>query len=248
MSWDAYLQSFHARRPGITEAILRQALDGAADPYAWLAEAVPSQGRVLDLGCGSAPLARALTGRCYLGLDVSAAELSAARAAGAWPLLRARGSAIPLRGAAVDAVTCSMSLMIITPLPRVLAEITRVVRPGGVLVATVPATGPLRPRDRMVAAGLVAALGRAPGYPAGPDLPRLPALLTQAGLRIRADEQRRFGYRLRGPEDASRFLASLYLPGLPARRCRLAGAYLRLLARARMEVPVPLRRVVAIHE
>jgi SAM-dependent methyltransferase len=246
VTWDAYLDSFHAERPGITEAVLRRARDGGTDPYAWLAAAaVPGRARVLDLGCGSGPLLPQLAGRSWIGLDGSTAELAAARDARARPLLRARAAAIPLRDASVDVVACSMSLMVTTPLPLVLAEIARVLRPGGLLVATIPAAGPLRGRDRMIVAGLLAALGRAPAYPAGSALPRIPALLARHGLRVVADDWRRFGYRLHGPADAGRFLDSLYLPGLPARRYRLARAYLRLLAGCRLEMPVPLRRIIA---
>lgn len=244
VTWDPYLDCFHARRPGITEAVLRRARDGGTDPYAWLAAAVPAQARVLDLGCGSGPLLPELAGRSWVGLDRSAAELTAAREAGARPLLRGRATAIPLRDASVDVVACSMSLMVTTPLPLVISEIARVLRPGGLLVATVPATVPLRGRDRVIVAGLLAALGRAPAYPASHAVARIPVLLARHGLRLVADDRRRFGYRLDGPADADRFLASLYLPGLPARRCRLARAYLRLLARCRLEMPVPLHRII----
>lgn len=193
MSWDGYLESFHAERPGITEAVLRRARADGIDPYDWLAEVVPSRGRVLDLGCGGAPLFRVLAGRSWIGLDTSEAELAAAHAAGAWPLLRARACAIPLRDASVDVVACSMSLMVTTPLPQVIVEITRVLRPGGLLAATIPATGPLRPLDWVAVAGLIAALGRAPAYPAGRDMARIPSLLTGQGLRVITDGRRRFG-------------------------------------------------------
>ena len=61
--------------------------------------------------------------------------------------------AIPLRDASVDVVVCSMSLLVTTPLPQVIAAITRVLRPGGLLAATIPAAGPLRPADRVAVAG-----------------------------------------------------------------------------------------------
>jgi hypothetical protein len=210
VTWDAYLERFHAARPGITEAILRRSVrgdrEGAGDPYCWLAGAVPAHGRVLDLGCGSGPL--------------------------------------PDRAA--DIVACSMTLMVTTLLPRVLAEITRVLRPGGLVVATVPAAGPLRARDRIITAGLVAALGRVPGYPAGDEPSQLPFRLNRAGLRAIADERARFGYPVRDHADADRLLASLYLPGLAPARYRLAQAWVRQLVVFRAEFPVPLRRITAI--
>jgi SAM-dependent methyltransferase len=226
MTWDAYLEHFHAERPGITESVLRRARDRGTGPYDWLAEVVPSRGLVLDLGCGSAPLFHLLAGRSWIGLDTSAAELAAARAAGAGPLLRASAAAIPLPDASADVVTCSMSLMVATPVPRVVAEIARVLRPGG----------------------LLAALGRAPAYPAGPGMSRIPALLAGHGLRVTGDSRRRFGGRLHGPADAGLLLSSLYLPGVPAARQRIALAYLRFLALLGYEMPVPLRRVTAERE
>ena len=245
MTWAGYLERFHAASPGVTELVLRRARDDDTDPYDWLAEVVPPQGRVLDLGCGSAPLFRMLPGRSWAGLDTSAAELAAAQTAGAGPLLRARASAIPLRDASVDVVACSMSLMVATPVPGVIAEIARVLRPGGLLAATVPAAGPLRPADRAFVAGLVTALGRAPAYPAGRFTARIPSLLAGHGLRVTSDSRRRFGWRLRGRADAALLLSSLYLPGVPAARQGVALVYLRFLARLGYEVPVPLRRITA---
>jgi SAM-dependent methyltransferase len=115
----------------------------------------------------------------------------------------------------LDVVACSMSLMVFSPLPRVLTEIARVLRPGGLLVAAVPAGGPLRGRDILVAAGLLAALGRSPGYPAGREMRRLAAHLAQAGLRLVQDERRRFGYRLDGHCSAAEFSPRCIFPAFP---------------------------------
>lgn len=251
MSWPEYLKSFHDTRPGVTEQVLSRSHGRATNPYAWLA-AVPrpdSALDVLDLACGNAPLQPYLSsppraGR-YVGVDVSMGELVAARGAGRGPLVRADAAAIPLADGGVDVVVCSMGLMLLSPLAAVLTEIRRVLAPGGLLVATVPATGPLRPLDLPVVGGLVAALGRGLRYPNDPAMRCMPRLLARAGLRLEADERRRFGYRLREEADGEVFLSSLYLPGLPERRYDRARAYLRALARAGVELPIPIRRVVA---
>ncbi|OLB76178.1 MAG: hypothetical protein AUI14_19545 [Actinobacteria bacterium 13_2_20CM_2_71_6] len=102
---------------------------------------------MLDLACGNGPLWPRLPSRAYVGVDVSATELAAARDRGAGPLVRAWATALPLAGASVDVVLCSMALQVLTPLPAVLAETVRVLVPGGRLVATMPDRGPLRPAD-----------------------------------------------------------------------------------------------------
>lgn len=244
--WSEYVAGFHARRPGITEQVLRRALGAAGDPYDWLVAAVPERARVLDVACGNAPLWPRLPGRTCVGVDVSAAELAAARGRGADRLVRASAGALPLSDGSVDVVVCSMALQVVTPLPAVLAETARVLVPGGRLVATVPDRRPLRLADFPLLAGLLAVLGHGLGYPNDAALWRLPDLLAGAGLHLFADERQRFGYRLACRADADRFLASLYLPDLPARRYRAARVLLRAFARGGLSLPVPIRRVIAV--
>lgn len=246
MSWTRYLRGFHDQRPGVTEGVLSRSRAGdCGDPYDWLLAAVPARGRTLDLACGSAPLRRKPSERRYVGVDTSASELAAAQAAGADRLVRATATAIPLAAGSVDVVLCSMALMVLTPLTQVLAEIGRVLAPDGLLVATVPDHGPLRPADLPIVTGLMAALGRRLTYPGDRHMPHLGELLDGAGLRPESDRRRRFAYRLCEPQDADRFLASLYLPGLRPVNYRLASGYLRALVRVRAELPIPIRRITA---
>lgn len=246
MSWDSYLEAFHRRHPGITENVLRRAHAAGEDPYRWLAEAAPARGRILDLGCGSAPLLASLPAAVrYLGVDRSAAELLAARAVRAAPLLRADATALPIATGSIDTVLCSMALMLLTPLPRALAEIHRVLRPGGLLIATVPAHGPLRVHDFATVGALLVALRRPLRYPNDDALRRLPVVLDAAGLDLLADERRRFALRLGGPSDARLLVDSLYLPGLTPAAHRRALRVLRAAAAVGVDVPVPLRRFAA---
>jgi SAM-dependent methyltransferase len=250
------LARFHDERAGITEQVLGRCRDRlGATPYDWLGEQVGGAVPVLELACGSAPLWPRLAGRTdlgvtylgvtYLGVDLVAAELARAAARGAGPLVRADAAALPLADRTVRLVVCPMALMIMQPLSRVLAEIGRVLQDGGRLVAIVPATRPLLFRDVVKVAGLAATAGRL-SYPNDAALAAPAGRLAAAGLRLVSDEARRFGYRLRGPDDAETLLASLYLPGVPPYRVRAARAYLRALARLRATVPVPLRRLVAV--
>ncbi|TQF02795.1 methyltransferase domain-containing protein [Kitasatospora acidiphila] len=242
--WAAYLDVFHQAHPGITEAVLRRAHADGTTPYQWLAETVPAGGVLLDLACGSAPMCAVLPPAVrYLGVDRSSAELAAARTADVGPLLRADATALPLASGSIDTVVCSMALMLLTPLPRALREIRRVLRRGGLLVATVPATGPLRAGDYALAAALLLAIRRTLRYPNDRAMRHLPAALARAGLELRSDERRCFTLPLTRPDDGSLLLDSLYLPGLTPTAHRRALRVLR--AAHRTEVPIPLRRITA---
>jgi AhpD family alkylhydroperoxidase len=97
-----------------------------------------------------------------------------------------------------------------------------------------------------VLAGLFGALGRTLRYPNDEALRRLPDLLAAAGLRPVTDQRRRYAYRLGSAADTELFLASLYLPDLPAARHRAARTVLHAATRMRAHVPVPIRRIVAV--
>jgi SAM-dependent methyltransferase len=245
--WAGYLDDFHTRHPGITAQVLRRARCADGHAYDWLAAAIPlSSGLLLDLACGDGPLWPYIGGRRCLGVDRSIAELAAAHTRGADLLACASATALPLPDGSVDTVACSMAVQILTPLPAVLTEISRVLRPGGLLVATVPTNRPLRAGDLPMLAGLLAALGRSLGYPNDHALAHPAGLLADAGLRLLADERRRFLYPLRGAGAADLFLTSLYVPGLTGRRRHAAATYLRALACLHVSLPVPIRRIIAV--
>src|SRR5206468_722359 len=88
-----------------------------------------------------------------LGMDVSLAMLEVAEARHGGPgwsprLACADAFRLPLRAGSLDAVTVAFGVRNLRPRANAMAEIARVLKPGGVLVvleAAAPAPGPLRP-------------------------------------------------------------------------------------------------------
>src|SRR5262249_25860369 len=123
-----------------------------------MARRVPeSAHRVLDLCTGSGTSLAGLhrAGRTVIGLDVSLAMLRVAADAtrGRWPpaLVCADGFRLPLAAAGVEAVRVAFGIRTLRPREQALAEIARVLAPGGrlvVLEAAAPARGPLAPFAR----------------------------------------------------------------------------------------------------
>jgi SAM-dependent methyltransferase len=238
-AWGPYLAGFHAERPGITEAVLGRA---TGDPYGWVLEALPDEGRVVDVACGSGPLAPR-TGSRWVGVDRAAEEVVLARRH-APAVVRADATALPVADASAGAVVCSMALMLLQPLGEALAEVRRVLAPGGRLVVLLPATSPLTLRDRLRYGRLLVALGtRRLPFPGTALLDRPAPLLTAAGLRLTGDARRRFAYPVDDPAAADRFVRSLYLPGTAPERAAAATAVARRWVGS--ELGLPLRRLVA---
>ncbi len=102
-----------------------------AEQTALLALLPPIEGlRVLDLACGTGRYARLAQARGaqVIGLDNSAAMLKA----GALPLSAlASAEALPLATGSIDGVICALALGHLPSLAAPLAEIGRVLRPGG---------------------------------------------------------------------------------------------------------------------
>ena len=109
--------------------------------------------RLLDAGCGTGMHLAELSRRFpVVGLDLSDEDLGYARARGNRDLLRASIADVPIRDGAVDAVLSVDVLCCLAPRDeaRALAELSRVLRPGGLLVLHLPAYQWLRSETDVV--------------------------------------------------------------------------------------------------
>lgn len=147
-----YLLDFHQRFTGATSAAFahlpaRSKSAEFASSYHVLASLVDvsSAARVVvDLGCGDGYLLKVLADRDWrssrlIGVDMSQHELDAARKRlpDSVSLLRERAQSLSIETGTVDIVLSHMAVMLMGDADRVVAEIRRILHPGGVFAAIV---------------------------------------------------------------------------------------------------------------
>ena len=107
--------------------------------------------RVLDLGCRSGALTRhLLEGNDVVGVDVDSAALEKAAALGIEPVEANVDEPLPFADASFDAVVAGELLEHLQFPDALVAEIRRVLRPGGVLAGSVPNAFRLQSRLRFL--------------------------------------------------------------------------------------------------
>ncbi|HET6480452.1 MAG TPA: methyltransferase domain-containing protein [Actinoplanes sp.] len=141
---------------------------------------------LVDAGCGGGLLAPHLDGKGYrhVGIDlrITGLSLAAARGIGA---VRGDVTALPLATGSADVVVAGEILEHVTDLPGTVAELCRVLRPGGLLVLDTVNDNPL---SRFVLVTLGELLGLAPAGLHDPELfvdpRRLTAECASHGVRL----------------------------------------------------------------
>lgn len=149
----------------------------------------PRSGAVLlDVGCGTGDDARALAARVapggrVIGIDASAAMIDEARRRGtAADFLVGDASRLDLPGAAVDGARAERTLQHLDRPEAAVAEMARVVRPGGRVVLAEPDWGTLVVDPGDPALGRALARSAAERVRSGTVGRRLRGLLVAAGL------------------------------------------------------------------
>lgn len=238
------MAAFHSTHRGMTGDLLDKAVDqGARNPYDWALE--PLEGeidelRVLDLACGSSPLLARLSGNS-IGIDRSSEELQLVAAKCEGRAIQADGRSLPLQQSSLDAVICTMALMLIDPAIDVMRELRRVLKPAGKVIVLLPHSSALGRVDRLKWSALhVAARTQPLAWPVEPS--SIPEAVQRGGLTVIHDSTNEFVVALNDRTTRSTFVRSLYLADTRLRAYNRADAAAAILGR---KIALPLRRIVA---
>jgi len=252
VDWDVYLAEYHAANPGITDRLLNRAHDAKGPtPYQRLMDSIPADSsNVLDVACGSAPVVQHLPrGTCYVGVDISANELRAARVHDSdIPVLRADAHMLPFDANSFDTVVCSMALMLMRPLGPALTEVARVLADDGTLAAMFPTIGAPARNQMLAYSALLAGLRTTPKLPHRLTRDVLRTACRGARLTLINYETRRYTLPLESATDATDIVNGLYLPGTDPQRIARANRLLAKVAGSGRSLPLHITHTVAIKE
>lgn len=128
--YDAFAETYEAKRDG--RGRYHDLLDALEIEFA---EPALRGREVLEVGCGTGLLLRAFasTARRAVGVDLSPGMLAHARARGL-SVVEGSADALPFGDASFDVAVSFKTLAHVPDLRRALAEMARVVRPGGALI------------------------------------------------------------------------------------------------------------------
>lgn len=145
--WRRIATESHARPSGRTNIYARAQWVIEAWAHRRLARWAAPHARVLEIGIGGGehvPFERTGTAdRLYIGFDRDAGFAGMTSRQFGLPIVVGDGAALPFATGAFDAVVAASVLEHVSDLDRCLAEIARVLRPGGELLVIVPTNGSL---------------------------------------------------------------------------------------------------------
>jgi len=227
---------------------------------------VASGSRVLDLCCGHGNVFEALhaAGHSVVGVDFSPAMVARARARlPAGDFVEADAQDLPFPDRDFDAVVCSFGMMHVPDQPRALAQVKRVLRPGGLFMLTAWCGPDVSPAFQVVY-GCIQTHGD-PGVklPASPNFHQFAdeaiarRLLADAGLALERSEKIDCYWSLSSPEQFAEIIergtprAGYLLRQQPAQngvaiRSAMAEAVRKRFERGdRWHVPIPAVLITA---
>lgn len=214
--------------PEVTEGYVRwfgPVVDKAAEAHL---DALPACARVLDLCCGQGTLTARLVeaGHSVSGLDFSPEMLSRARqVAPDADLTEGDAQSIPYDEGSFDAVVCNFGIMHIPDQPKALAEVARVLKPGGVFSMTSWVGPEASDAFRVVLGTVQANLPDGATAPPQPDLflygrpKEATAALHASGLAVERQQVLPLAWEMSKPED----MLTIFLEGTVAARMLLGA-------------------------
>lgn len=145
---EQFLKDFHSKHPSCSSnAFAFGSTKDGLNSYQLLIETLKNKkGDLLDLACGDGFLLDLFAGHrktaeTLYGIDMSVGELNVA-----WSLeslrrpqiLQGNARALPFASETFEAVTCHMAFMLMPQVHEIIAEIHRVLQPGGIFAAIIP--------------------------------------------------------------------------------------------------------------
>ncbi|MGC8481523.1 MAG: class I SAM-dependent methyltransferase [Acidimicrobiales bacterium] len=238
-----YVAKFHDERPGITEAILSRSKSARGlSPYQWLLESLPLDQPMLDLACGSSPLAGQARST-YVGIDRSRGELTLARGqlegSEAGMVIQGNAVSLPFGDSHFESIACSMAMMVLTPLEEIFGELARVATPTGNLALLLPARTPLNAEDLWWYGATKIATGalRFATPPSG-GTTRIVDVAATHGFTVRSRMRERFELCIDSEEVADLIVHSWYLPTTTSSQAHRAKRVLRLATGRSLGIPL----------
>lgn len=214
--------------PEVTDGYVRwfgPVVDKAGEAHL---DALPAGSRVLDLCCGQGTLTAGLVaaGHRVSGLDFSPDMLERAqKAAPEADLTEGDAQDLPYADGIFDAVVCNFGMMHIPDQPKAMAEVARVLKPGGLFSMTSWVGPEASDAFRLVLGTVRANLPEGLTPPPQPDLflygrpDEAEAALAASGLAVERQGVLPLAWEIDAPED----MLTIFLEGTVAARMMLAA-------------------------